>query len=221
MSGHLPYRPERLALAEADHRGETFFQTMDQRRSVRSFAPDPVPRSLIERAIRTASTSPSGAHQQPWTFVAIARQDLKQQIRLAAEAEERSFYESRAPEAWLEALLPIGTTWQKPYLETAPWLVVLFARRWGHAPDGSRRKHYYVQESCGMAAGLFVAALHTAGLATLTHTPSPMNFLSELLQRPEEEKPMILFPVGYPSPEATVPDLRRRELDEVAVFLTD
>jgi nitroreductase len=148
---------------------------------VRDFSTDPVPRSLIELAIRAASTAPSGAHRQPWTFVAISNPSLKRQIREAAEAEERAFYATRAPDAWLEALAPLGTTWEKPHLERAPWLVVLFAQRSGLTPQGEPVKHYYVTESCGIAAGLFVAALHEIGLCTLTHTPSPMGFLSQLL----------------------------------------
>ena len=203
---------ERLARAEA------LFRELDGRRSVRDFSDAPVERALIERAIATASTAPSGAHRQPWTFVAVSDPAVKRQIRHAAEAEERAFYEGRAPDEWLDALAPIGTDADKPFLETAPWLVVLFAQRYSVAPDGSRRKNYYVQESCGIAAGLFIAALHRAGLATLTHTPSPMGFLQKLLGRPANEAPYILFPVGRPAPDATVPDLRRKGLDEVAVW---
>ena len=203
---------ERLARAEA------FFEEMDARRSVRDFSDRPVPRTLVERAIATASTAPSGAHMQPWTFVAVSDPDLKRQIREAAEAEERESYDGRMSPEWLEALAPLGTDWRKPFLETAPWLVVLFAQRTGLRPDGSKRKHYYVQESCGIAAGLFIAALHHMGLATLTHTPSPMRFLSEILERPAHEVAYILFPVGYPAADAEVPDLRRKALDEVAVW---
>jgi nitroreductase len=200
-------------------RAEAFRRLMDARRSVRHFSDQPVPRDLIEHAIATASTAPSGAHKQPWTFVAVSSADLKLKIRQAAEAEERAGYEGRMSDEWLDALAPLGTDWRKPFLETAPWLVVLFAQRWGAQADGARRKHYYVQESCGIAAGLFIAAVHHMGLATLTHTPSPMRFLSELLGRPPNEAPLVLFPVGYPAPDATVPDLRRKALDEVAVWL--
>ena len=207
-------RPE----AEVVVRAGTFYQDLDRRRSVREFSDRPVPREVIERAIATASTAPSGAHMQPWTFAAISDADLKRRIRLAAEAEERTSYEGRMSEEWREALAPLGTDWHKPFLETAPWIVVLFAQRYGLRDDGSRKKHYYVQESCGIAAGLFIAALHHAGLATLTHTPSPMRFLSELLERPANEAPYVLFPVGYPAPDATVPDLQRKPLDEVAVW---
>lgn len=207
-------RPE----AEMAARAEAFYREMDGRRSVRDFSDRPVPRALVERAIATASTAPSGAHMQPWTFVAVSESDTKRQIREAAEAEERASYSGRMSEEWLEALAPLGTDWRKPFLETAPWLVVLFAQRWGVRPDGGRRKHYYVQESCGIAAGLFVAALHHMGLATLTHTPSPMRFLGEILERPPNEVAYILFPVGYPAAGARVPDIERKGLDSVAVW---
>ncbi len=214
----VPYRVASRTDAERLARAEAFFEEMDARRSVRDFSDRPVPRALVERAIATASTAPSGAHMQPWTFVAISDPALKRQIREAAEAEERASYDGRMSDEWLEALAPLGTDWRKPFLEAAPWLVVLFAQRTGLRPDGSKRKHYYVQESCGIAAGLFIAALHHAGLATLTHTPSPMRFLSDLLDRPSHEVPYILFPVGYPADDAEVPDLRRKGLDEVAVW---
>ena len=199
-------------------RAEAFFREMDTRRSVRDLSRRPVPRALIERAIATASTAPSGAHMQPWTFVAVSNPDLKRQVREAAEAEEKASYDGRMSAEWLEALAPLGTDWRKPFLEDAPWLVVLFAQRSGRRTDGSTRKHYYVQESCGIAAGLFIAALHHMGLATLTHTPSPMGFLSRLLERPGHEAPMILFPVGYPAEDARVPDLVRKPLADVAVW---
>lgn len=199
-------------------RAAAFYREMDARRSVRDFSDRPVPRRLIERAIQTASTAPSGAHMQPWTFVAVSDPDRQRRIREAAEAEERASYGGRMSDEWIRALAPLGTDWQKPFLETAPWLVVLFAQRTGRDAAGAKRKHYYVQESCGIAAGLFVAALHHMGLATLTHTPSPMRFLSEILDRPANEAPYILFPVGYPAPDATVPDLARKPLDEVSVW---
>ncbi|MEZ4322261.1 MAG: nitroreductase family protein [Myxococcota bacterium] len=215
---HVPYRPVRLAPEASQTRGEAFYAELDARRSVRFFSDAPVPRTLVELAIRTASTAPSGAHMQPWTFVAVSDPELKRRIREAAEAEERESYETRMSDEWRAALAPLGTDWRKPYLETVPWIVVLFAQRWGVGPDGERIKHYYVTESCGIAAGLFVAALHHMGLATLTHTPSPMGFLSELLERPAHEKPLILFPIGYPSDDATVPDLERKPLAEVSVW---
>ncbi len=215
---HVALGARQLSADESLERSAAFLDAMAARRSVRSFSDRPVPRVLVERAILTASTAPSGAHMQPWTFVAVSDLSLKRQIRTAAEAEERASYGGRMPQEWLEALAPLGTDWRKPFLETAPWIVVLFAQRYGVRADGSTRKHYYVQESCGIAAGLFVAALHQMGLATLTHTPSPMRFLTEILERPPGEAPFILFPVGYPHPDATVPDLARKPLDEVAVW---
>jgi nitroreductase len=214
----LPYRPERLAEPEMIRRAEAFHAEMAARRSVRHFAPDPVPRRLVEIAIRTASTAPSGANRQPWRFVAVSRPDLKRRIRIAAEEEERRSYEERMPPEWLEALEPLGTDWRKPYLEAVPWIVVVFEEVQGLRPDGKPRKNYYVKESVGIACGVFIAALHHMGLATLTHTPSPMGFLRDILGRPRNERPFILFPVGYPSPRATVPDIARKPLEEVAVW---
>lgn len=215
----VPLDFRRLPEDEMVVRAEAFYHDLDRRRSIRDFADRPVPRRLIELAIRTASTAPSGAHKQPWTFVAVRDAEVKRRIREAAEEEERTFYEGRATDEWLRALEPIGTDWRKPFLETAPWLVVLFAQTTGVGPDGEKEKHYYVQESCGIAAGLFIAALHRMGLATLTHTPSPMGFLNEILDRPKRERPFILFPVGYPADDATVPDLERKPLNEVAVWM--
>jgi len=212
---HVPYRPARLSPEEGLARGLRFGDHLRTRRSVRDFSADPVPRALVEQAIRVAASAPSGANMQPWTWVAVSDPATKRRIREAAEAEERAFYGGRAPEAWLQALLPLGTTWQKPFLETAPWLVVLFARRSG--ADG--RKHYYVTESCGIAAGFFLAALHEMGLCTLTHTPSPMRFLGTLLDRPAHEQALLLLPVGYPAPEAEVPDIERKPFGEVALFV--
>ncbi len=218
-SGFVPYRPPRLALEESLARGRAFYAEMDTRRSVRHFSDEPVPRELIELAIRSASTAPSGAHRQPWKFVAVSDPALQREIRMAAENEEYASYEKgRMPEEWIEAVRPLGTDWQKPYLEVVPWLVVVFAESYSLAPDGSKRKNYYVSESVGLACGLFITALHHMGLATLTHTPSPMGFLSEILQRPRNEKPYILFPVGYPAVGCEVPDLRRKDLDAVALF---
>ena len=201
-----------------DARASAFYSEMDGRRSVRAFSPDPVPQRLIEQAILSASTAPSGAHQQPWTFVAVSDPETRRRIRFAAEAEERRSYENRMSMEWLDALAPLGTDWQKPYLETAPWLVVLFEQIHGTFPDGTHKKHYYARESVGMAAGMFIAAVHHMGLATLTHTPSPMGFLTTILERPRSERPFVLFPVGYPAADATVPDLVRKPLSEVAVF---
>jgi iodotyrosine deiodinase len=213
----VPYDFERLPEELMLERGRSFYERMDARRSVRDFSPDPVPRELIELAVRTASTAPSGAHQQPWKFVLVGDPVLKREIRVAAEREERASYEGRMSEEWLEALRPLGTDWRKPFLETVPWIVVVFEQLWGERKDGARRKHYYVRESVGIACGIFIAALHTMGLATLTHTPSPMGFLSEILDRPRNEKPFILFPIGYPSAGATVPQLTRKPLDDVLI----
>jgi iodotyrosine deiodinase len=215
----IPYRPERLPEAEMRRRARDFHAAMDRRRSVRAFSPDPVPRELIEIAIRTASTAPSGAHRQPWKFVVVGDPGLKREIRAAAEAEEyQSYVGGRMPEEWLQALAPLGTGWEKPFLETAPWIVVVFEELYGLRPDGGKRKNYYPKESVGIACGLFIAALHQMGLATLTHTPSPMAFLSRLLDRPANEKPFILFPIGYPAPDAEVPGIKRKRLEEVAVW---
>lgn len=215
----LPFRPARLPEEEMLRRAQDFYEEMDRRRSVRFFSPDPVPRELIELAIRTASTAPSGAHRQPWKFVAVSDPAVKREIRAAAEAEEHeSYVGGRMPTEWREALEPLGTSWEKPFLETVPWLVVVFEETYGFGPDGERRKNYYPKESVGIACGLFIAALHRMGLATLTHTPSPMAFLSRILGRPANEKPFILFPVGYPAHDAEVPDLRRKKLEEIAVW---
>ncbi|MDG1484457.1 MAG: nitroreductase family protein [Myxococcota bacterium] len=221
MSGFIPYRPRRLAQDTGLERLKDLHAELDARRSVRHFSPEPVARPLIEQAIMAASTAPSGAHRQPWRFVAISQPDLKHRIRVAAEAEEKRSYDSRMPAAWKDALAPLGTTWQKPYLETVPWIVVVFAENYRLMPDGSKRKNYYVRESVGIACGLFIAALQRAGLATLTHTPSPMRFLSEILERPPGEQAMILFPIGYPAPDATVPDITRKTLSEVAIWHED
>ena len=217
-NGHpfVRYEPKRLSAEESLERGTAHCQSMEQRRSVRDFSDEAVPRSLIEQAILTASSAPSGAHQQPWTFVAVRSPELKRKIRIAAEEEEKTSYEGRMSEEWRKALEPIGTDWHKPFLETVPWIVVVFAQQYGLV-DGEKRKHYYVKESVGIACGLFIAALHNMGLSTLTHTPSPMGFLSDLLQRPDNERPYILFPIGY-ARDAIVPDLRRKGLDEVSIW---
>jgi nitroreductase len=215
----VAYRPARLEAQEMRARAEAFVAAMAARRSVRHFSADPVPRELVELAIRAAASGPSGAHRQPWRFVAVSDPETKRRIRAAAEREERQSYEGgRMPPDWIEALRPLGTGWRKPYLEVVPWIVVVFEEVWGRNPDGSRRKNYYVKESVGIACGLFIAALHHMGLATLTHTPSPMGFLRKILGRPENERPYILFPVGYPAPDCEVPDIERKPLEEVAVW---
>jgi nitroreductase len=210
----LPRRP----LGEMRARGDSFRELMSSRRSVRQFSREVVPRDLIEGAIRTAATAPSGANRQPWTFVAIGDPALKREIRIAAEAEERAFYEGgRTPPEWLEALAPLGTDWRKPYLEDAPWLIAVFQHT-HQASDGRSVPNYYVKESVGIACGLLIAALHNMGLATLTHTPSPMRFLGRILDRPSRERPYLLMPVGYPAAGATVPDLMRKDESEVIVW---
>jgi iodotyrosine deiodinase len=214
----VTYRPERVAPDVVVERLAAEYQRARVRRSVRMFSPEPVPRAAIETAIRIAGTAPSGAHRQPWQFVAIEEPALKEEIRRAAEAEEQEFYERRASEEWLEALAPLGTDFHKEDLTVAPWLVVVFRRDWDLLPDGRRLKNYYVAESVGIAVGFFIQALHRAGLSTLPHTPAPMSFLRQLCDRPANEKPYLLMPVGYPAADCMVPDLRRKELEEIAVF---
>jgi iodotyrosine deiodinase len=199
-------------------RASAFRALMSRRRTVRDFSSEPVPEALIRDCVMTAATAPSGANQQPWTFVCIGDHETKRRIRLAAEAEEREFYGGRAPSEWLEALAPIGTDADKPFLEEAPWLIAIFAQRYGTDATGKKIKHYYVPESVGIATGLLIAGLHNAGLATLTHTPSPMGFLNEICGRPEHEKALILLVAGYPAPGATVPDIQRKAEDQVIVW---
>lgn len=218
MPPFVPLRFVRRSPEESLVRARAFHDEMDRRRTTRHFAADPVPREWIELAIRTAGTAPSGAHQQPWTFVAIADPELKARIRQAAEEEEAAFYRERATEEWLAELAPLGTDAVKAHLTDAPWVVVLFRQSYGLTPDGGKRTFYYTQESCGIAAGFFIAAIHQMGLVTLTHTPSPMGFLSEVLGRPANEKAMLVMPVGYPASGAQVPDLTRKSLEEISVW---
>jgi len=204
--------PEPLPEPEMLRHAQDFHALMQRRRTVRDFDLRPVPREVIAACIAAAGTAPSGANQQPWHFVAVSDPDVKRRIRLAAEAEEREFYERRAPEEWLDALRPIGTDWHKSFLETAPWLIAIFVQKWGRAADGSKVKHYYPSESVGIATGLLITALHSAGLATLTHTPSPMGFLNEILGRPADaERPFLLLVVGHPAADARVPAIERKE----------
>jgi nitroreductase len=204
--------------AEMIARVRAFRELMAIRRTVRAFAPDPVPREVIEAAVATAATAPSGANQQPWHFAIIGQGPIRRALREAAEAEERAFYAGRASAEWLGALAPLGTDWEKPFLETAPWLIAVFVRRWGAAADGGRIKHYYPTESVGIATGFLLAALHHAGLATLTHTPSPMGFLNRLCARPESDKPFVLVVTGHPAPGCMVPVAGgvRKPLAEIA-----
>ncbi len=218
----MDYRPvpltyERPVLGDTLERSRAFLELMQARRSVRQFSSEPVPFELVENAIRTAGTAPSGAHQQPWTFVVVSDPGVKAEIRAAAEAEEERLYKERASREYLNAIEPIGTDWIKPHITDAPYVIVVFEEAYGFEPDGSKRKHYYVRESVGIAVGFLLASLHAAGLATLTHSPSPMGFLSRILERPDNERPFILIPVGYPAEGAEVPDLERKSLDEILV----
>jgi iodotyrosine deiodinase len=201
-------------------RAKSFRELVSRRRSVRSFDSRPVPREIIAECIAAAGTAPSGANLQPWHFVAVSDPNVKRRIRVAAEQEERQFYQRRAPKEWLEALAPLGTDSNKPFLENAPWLIAVFVRKWGKAPDGRKVKHYYPTESVGIATGIMLTALHQAGLATLTHTPSPMGFLNEILGRPaDSERPFLLLVAGYPATDARVPDLERKSISVIADFL--
>ena len=203
---------------EMKRRAAEFADELHRRRTVRDYAPREVPREVIEHCVRAAGSAPSGANLQPWHFCVVSDPAVKQRIRAAAEKEEREFYTHRAPPEWLEALAPLGTGAAKPFLEIAPYLIVCFVQLWGVRPDGGRIKHYYAQESAGLATGMLIAALHHAGLATLTHTPSPMGFLNEICGRPENERPFILLVTGYPAADAKVPDIRRKAFGEIASF---
>lgn len=211
----LPHGPLRRfdPGAPPENAARLFYETMDLRRSVRMFSDRPVSRATIEWCVRAAGTAPSGAHKQPWRFICIDDPDLKREIRGAAEAEEREFYERRATRKWLEDLAPLGTDSSKPFLETAPWLIVVM--QLAKTDDGGMV--YYREESVGLAAGMLISAIHHAGLVTLTHTPSPMKFLCEVLRRPAHERPFVLLPVGYPAEDAVVPELSRKPLDEILV----
>jgi nitroreductase len=210
----------RLSDDEALQAARDFHDLMQARRTVRDFDARPVPREVIEACIGAAGTAPSGANQQPWQFVAVSDPAVKRRIREAAEAEEREFYERRAPDEWLQALEPIGTGWQKPFLETAPWLIAIFVRKWGRDAAGGKVKHYYPAESVGIATGILITALHTAGLATLTHTPSPMGFLNEILGRPADfERPFLLLVAGHAAADARVPAIERKPIEEISSWI--
>ncbi len=218
------YKPKTIefnirSATELETRSADFHATMKTRRSVRHFTNRPVDENVIRNAIATANSAPSGANRQPWHFVAVQDPNIKNQIRLAAEAEERTLYERRASDQWLEALAPLGTDAQKPFLETAPWLIAIFARKYTLSENGEKLKHYYTPESVGIATGLLIAALHYAGLGTLTHTPSPMGFLRTLLDRPDYEKPYLLLVVGHPVTPLEVPDVSKLSLDEVLTMV--
>ncbi|MGH2585209.1 MAG: nitroreductase family protein [Dehalococcoidia bacterium] len=213
LTEYQDYPPDEL-----QRRAAAFYAEIRRRRTVRDFSPRPVPREVIEDCLRAAGTAPSGANMQPWHFAVVGDPATKRRIRTAAEEEERAFYGGRAPEEWLDALAPLGTNADKPFLETAPYLIAIFALAYGTAADGTRVKHYYVQESAGIATGFLIAALHHAGLATLTHTPSPMRFLNEILDRPANERPFLLLVTGYPAEGATVPRITKKPLEEIATF---
>ncbi|MCV6575843.1 MAG: nitroreductase family protein [Cohaesibacter sp.] len=210
---------QNLSPEEMQEKADRFFDVMKSRRTVRDFSDRAVPRSIIERCIETAGRAPSGANQQPWTFACISNPDIKRQIRQAAEEEERAFYAGRAGDEWLDALDHLGTDANKPFLETAPWLIGIFGQRYGLDEAGNRHKHYYVPESVNIATGFLIAALHQAGLATLTHTPAPMSFLTQICGRPENEKPYILLVAGYPKEDAKVPLIDKKSLDDISVWL--
>ncbi len=214
----VPYAKETWPAGEMVARSQAFYKWMDQRRTCRDFSDRPVPQEVIENIILTASTAPSGAHKQPWTFCVVQDPIIKQQIRAAAEKEEQESYNNRMSDEWLQDLAPIGTDWQKPFLEIAPYLIVVFKRSYEVEANGHKHQNYYVQESCGLACGFLLAAIHHAGLVALTHTPSPMNFLCQILNRPANEKPFLLIPVGYAAAECWVPDLGRKGLGEVVVW---
>ena len=196
-------------------RSQIFFENLSARRTIRDFSDKPIEREVIENCIKTAGTAPSGANMQPWHFVLISDPAIKKQIRIAAEKEEREFYENRAPKEWLDVLAPLGTDDHKPYLETAPWLIAVFMQRFGKLPDGRKVKHYYGLESVGIATGLLITAIHNAGLASLTHTPSPMGFLNEIFERSKNERPFLLLVVGHPARDARAPDIKRKDINEI------
>ncbi|NIM01730.1 MAG: nitroreductase family protein [Acidobacteria bacterium] len=219
-STEYPFVPLEFSTYAEDEmltRANEFYRDLSRRRSVRDYDDRAVPKEIVERAILTAGTAPSGAHKQPWTFVLVGDRDIKAKIREAAEIEEKENYTRRMPESWLKDLAPLGTDEHKPFLTTCPWLIVIFAQLWGRDEDGEKAKHYYVNESVGIATGMLLAALHRAGLATLTHTPSPMGFLHRILERPENERAYMLIALGYPKEGCTVPDLQRKSLEQIAV----
>ena len=213
----IPYSMEEFSDVEILNRARDYFKFLNNRRTVRDFSDKPVSKEVIEEIIRTASTAPSGAHRQPWTFCAVSSAEIKAKIREAAEKEEYESYNGRMPQEWLDALQPFGTDWNKPFLEIAPWLIIVFKRPY-ELIDGEKVNNYYVSESVGLATGFLLAAIYNAGLAALTHTPSPMNFLSKILNRPENERPFLLIPVGHLAEDAKVPDIKRKPLGEVSKF---
>ncbi len=209
---------EEFPVEEMRRRARAFHEQLSKRRTVRDFSDRPVPRDIIEECLLSAGTAPSGANQQPWHFAVVTEATIKKKIREAAEEEERAFYSGRAPDAWLEALSHLGTDEHKPFLEIAPYLIVVFAQNHGVKPDGSTYKHYYVSESVGLATGMLIAAVHNAGLVSLTHTPSPMNFLNEVLHRSSHERAFLVLVVGYPADDVKVPKIEKKTLEDIATF---
>ena len=214
LTGYREYEPD-----EMRRRASDFYEDVRRRRTVRDFSDRAVPKSVIEDCIQAAGTAPSGANMQPWTFAVVSDPAVKAKIRVAAEEEEREFYASRAPQEWLDALEPLGTDPNKPFIETAPYLIAIFVQSYGVTKDGEQVKHYYANESVGIATGMLIAAVHNAGLVSLTHTPSPMRFLNDILGRPPNERPFLLLVVGYPAEDAMVPKIAKKSLDEIAVFV--
>jgi len=213
----IPFEGSNYTEQETRERSRQFYEFMNKRRTLRDFSDKEVPKTVIENIIMTASTAPSGAHKQPWTFCAVSDPVVKSEIRKAAEEEEYTNYHGRMSDDWLRDLAPLGTDWHKPFLEIAPWLIVVFKKAYD-LEDGEQRKNYYVNESVGLATGMLLAAIHNAGLVALTHTPSPMNFLQKILKRPDNERPFLLIPVGYPAAGAQVPDLKRKTAGQVLVY---
>jgi len=213
----LPPR-KKYTCEEMTKRSESFFNEMKSRRTVREFSSEPISKEIIENCIKTAGTAPSGANKQPWYFVVVSDPDLKKEIRIAAEREEKSFYNERAPQEWLNALEPFDTDENKPFLEIAPYLIVIFEQKYKIDENGNKEKHYYTSESVGIATGMLITALHRVGLATLTHTPSPMKFLNKILNRPDNEKPYLVLVVGYPAKDTQVPNIKRKTLTEIVDF---
>jgi nitroreductase len=215
----VSYAKKTYEIDEMATRSQLFFEWMNTRRTVREFSDKNIPEQVIENILLSASTAPSGAHKQPWTFCVVKNPEVKKQIRIAAEKEEKESYENRMTDEWLKDLQPIGTDWHKPFLETAPYLIVVFKRSYEFDSSHQKHQNYYVTESCGIACGFLLTAIHDAGLVALTHTPSPMNFLTKILNRPENEKPFLLIPVGYPADECWVPDLKRKSIGEICVWI--
>ncbi len=215
---HVSYKHQTFDAAEMKQRSEKFYKWLDKRRSVREFSDRPVAKEVIDNIILSASTAPSGAHKQPWIFCAISNQEIKSKIRTAAEKEEKESYESRMSDRWKKDLEPIGTDMNKPFLEIAPWLIIVFKKAYDLDTNGVKHNNYYVNESVGVACGMLISAIHNAGLVTLTHTPSPMNFLSKILNRPANERAFLLLPVGYAKEPVFVPDLERKKLEDICVF---